>query len=150
MTLNVLQHGGLLTETVQTGGDFCGRVVDLATEAANTALISSFNAAQYIGLQSATLLYDEFALAADTACTVAFRGIQQLLNEDVASQNSSSTIDLTAAAAAEDSHGTALGSPVVQLRDMRVVPLHAAHVLGHSCRNGRSAHHLKEDVSWGC
>jgi hypothetical protein len=103
-----MQMGGLLRGEAEIGGDFCGLVVDLAVEVANNAALASFNAARSIGLQSATLLHQDIFLMADTACTAAYRGMQQLLDEEVLGLNSSFTIDLSAAAAAEEPSGTPL------------------------------------------
>jgi hypothetical protein len=88
----------LLREDIGTGGDFCGLVVDLAVEVANNVVLESFRMAKQIGLEAITFLHQDLLLLTDTACTVAHRGMQQLLSE-FASLNSSSTIDLSAAAA---------------------------------------------------
>lgn len=101
-----------LWEDIQTGRDLCGRVVDLAVEVSNTALLSSFDAARYIGLDGLNFLYEEFFFTADTACNAVFREIQELLDGEVASQNSSSTIDLDAATG-DDTSGTVLYSFLV-------------------------------------
>jgi hypothetical protein len=95
----VLQMEGLLREEVETGGDICGLVVDLAVEVANYIVLASFNAAKQIGLESITLLGNHLLTTADSACTVAHRGMQQLLDAGLSSVQSSSTIDLSAAAA---------------------------------------------------
>jgi hypothetical protein len=94
-----MQMQGLLRQDIGTGGDFCGRVVDLAVEVSNYVVLESFHAAEHIGLEAITLLYQDLILSADSACTVAHRGMQQLLAGEVASMDSSSTIDLSAAAA---------------------------------------------------
>jgi hypothetical protein len=90
---------------IEKGGDFCGRVVDLAVEVSNNIVLASFNTAKRIGLEAITLLYSDLIISADSACTVAHRGMQQLLDGAVATMDSSSTIDLSAAAA-EDPSGT--------------------------------------------
>jgi hypothetical protein len=90
---------GLLREEAETGGDICGLVVDLAVEVANYIVLASFNAAQQIGLDSITLLGNHLLTTADSACTAAHRGVQQLLDAGMTSLHSSSTIDLSAAAA---------------------------------------------------
>lgn len=73
-------------------------------EAADTALLSSFYAAQVIGLQSVALANEDLFVAADTACTAVLQGLERHLDEVIASQDSSSTIDL-GAASAEDASG---------------------------------------------
>jgi hypothetical protein len=88
---------GLLREEAETGGDICGLVVDLAVEVANYIVLASFNAAKQIGLDSITLLGHHLLMSADSACTAAHRGVQQLLDAGVTSLDSSSTIDLSAA-----------------------------------------------------
>jgi hypothetical protein len=94
----VMQRDTLLREVVDTGGDICGLVVDLAVEVANYIVLASFNAAKQIGLDSITLLGYHLLISADSACTAAHRGVQQLLDVGVTSLHSSSTIDLSAAA----------------------------------------------------
>jgi hypothetical protein len=89
---------GLLRDEVETGGDICGVVVNLAVEVANYAVLASFNAAKQVGLEAITLIHHDLLFSADSACTVAHRGMQQLLEGEVSSLNSSSTIDLSAAA----------------------------------------------------
>jgi hypothetical protein len=105
---------GLLKEETETGGDFCGLVVDLAVEAANNAVLGTFHAAQHIGLKSFTFLQQELLVAADTTCAAAYRGMQQLLDREVVALNSSSTIDLFAAS--EDPSGTPLLSCYLRCR----------------------------------
>jgi hypothetical protein len=90
-----MQIEGLLRKDIGTGGDFCGLVVDLAVRVANNVVLASFNAAKQIGLESITLLHQDLILPADSACTVAHRGMQQLLEGEVASMDSFSTIDLS-------------------------------------------------------
>lgn len=119
----VLQMEGLLIEAVETGGDFCGRVVNIAVEVANKLVLASVDATQYIGLDSVMWLDQDFLLAADTSCTVAFRGMQKLLDGSIALQNSSSTIDLTAAAS-DESSGTLFTTSAVSV-----------HVEHEECRN---------------
>jgi hypothetical protein len=94
-----MQMEGLLMEDIATGGNLCGLVVDLAVESANYAVLASFTAAKQIGLESITLLHQDLVLAADSACTVAYRDMQQLLKGGAVSTDSPSTIDLSAAAA---------------------------------------------------
>jgi hypothetical protein len=89
----------LLREDIDTGSDFCGRVVKLAVKVSNDIVLASFNAVKRIGLEAITLLYHDFIISADSACTVAHRGMQQLLDGIVASKDSSYTIDLSAATA---------------------------------------------------
>jgi hypothetical protein len=91
-----MQMVGLLRERVEIGGDFCNRVVDLAIETANAAVQGTLEAAQHVGLSSATFLNGGFLLAAETACAATYRGIQQMLDGELTSQKSSSTIDLDA------------------------------------------------------
>jgi hypothetical protein len=93
---------GLLREDIEKGGDFCRLVVDLAVEVANNVVLESFSAAKQIGLDSITLLFQDLVMSADSACTVAHRGMQQLLDGEFASMDSASTIDLSAAAAAAE------------------------------------------------
>jgi hypothetical protein len=94
----VMQMEGLLREEVETGGDICGLVVDLAVEVASYIMLASLNAAKQIGLESITLLGHHLLTTADSACTAAHRGVQQLLDVGLTSLHSSSTIDLSAAA----------------------------------------------------
>lgn len=101
-----IQIAGLLREDIQTAGDVCGRVVDLAVEASNTAFLSSFAAAHYLGLGDTTFLDQDLFFTADTVCAAVLREIQQLLDQELASLSSSYTIDLDAATA-EDPSGTA-------------------------------------------
>jgi hypothetical protein len=89
----------LLKDEVETGGDICGVVVNLAVQVANHAVLASFNAAMQIGLEAITLNHHDSLFSADSACTVGHRGLQQLLEGKVASLNSFSTIDLSAAVA---------------------------------------------------
>jgi hypothetical protein len=89
----------LLRESIAMGGDFCGRVVDLAAEIANTIVLALLETAWHIGVESVTFMDLGFLLAADTACTASYQGIQQLLDNELSSQDSSSTIDLPAASA---------------------------------------------------
>jgi hypothetical protein len=93
----------LLREEMQKGGDFCGLVVDLAIEVANNIVLESLSAAKQIGLEAMTMLYQDIVLSADSACTVAHRGMQQLLDGELASMDSSSTIDLSAGTAGQPS-----------------------------------------------
>jgi hypothetical protein len=105
-----MQMRGLLRGEIGTGGDFCGLVVDLAIKSANIVVLALLNAAQKIGLEAIALTNQGFLLAADSACTAAYRGLQQLLDGEVASLNSSLTIDLSAAAAEHPS-----GTPPLHL-----------------------------------
>jgi hypothetical protein len=97
---------GLLRDEIVTGGNFCRLVVDLAVEVAHYVVMASFSAAKRIGLESITLLHQNLVFTAESACTVAHRGMQQLLEGKVAAMDSSCTIDLSAAAAAEHNSGT--------------------------------------------
>jgi hypothetical protein len=106
----VMQRDTLLREVVDTGGDICGLVVDLAVEVANYIVLASFNAAKQIGLDSITLLGHHLLTTADSACTAAHRGVQQLLDAGATSLQSSSTIDLSAAAAEHPSGTSPLHS----------------------------------------
>jgi hypothetical protein len=90
----------LLKESVTTGGDFCDRVVDIAVQVSNAVVVASFDTARQIGLQSVAFMDQDFLLVADTACMASYRGIQQLLDEELSSQDSSSTLELPTAAAA--------------------------------------------------
>jgi hypothetical protein len=94
-----MQAEALLREDIGKGGDFCGLVVDLAVEVANTVVLASFSAAKQVGLEVIISLQQDLILTADSACSVAHRGMQQLLEGEVASMDSSSTIDLSEAAA---------------------------------------------------
>jgi cysteine sulfinate desulfinase/cysteine desulfurase-like protein len=102
----------LLSEEIGKGGDFCGRVVKLAVEVANNIVLASFNTVQRIGLEVITLLHHDLIISADSACTVAHRGMQQLLDGVVASKDSSSTIDFSSAAAEHSSGTRSLHTPV--------------------------------------
>jgi hypothetical protein len=101
---------GLLREEAETGGNICGLVVDLAVEVANYIVLASFNAAKQLGLDSITLLGHHLLTTADSACTAAHRGVQQLLDAGMTSLQSSSTIDLSAAAAEHPSGTSPLHS----------------------------------------
>jgi hypothetical protein len=94
-----MQMEALLREEIATAGDFCRQVVDLAVEVASYVVLASFTAAKQIGLQSLTLLHQDLISSADSACNIAHRGMQQLLEGEVAAMDSSSTIDLSAASA---------------------------------------------------
>jgi hypothetical protein len=102
-----MQMEGFLREDIETGGDFCGLVVDLAFEVDNNIVLASYNAAKQIGLEAITLLHQDLILSADSACTVALRGMQQLLEGKLASMDSSARIDLSAATSQHTS-GTCL------------------------------------------
>jgi hypothetical protein len=98
-----MQMQGLLRDDIEKGGDFCRLVVDLAVEVSNNVVLESFSAAKQIGLKSMTLLFQDLVLSAESACTVAHRGMQQLLDGEVAAMDSSSTIDLSTAAVEQPS-----------------------------------------------
>lgn len=102
-----MQSTGLLTLDLDIGINYCERVVATAVEAANNAVFSSLSAAERLGLDTAAFLQNELVVAADTSCTAEYRGIQMLLHGETSSLNSSSTIDL-GAAAAEESGGAIL------------------------------------------
>ena len=97
----------MLDRALDIGSNFCERVVDVAVEAANNAVFSSIDTAERLGLESAAVLQNELVVAADTSCNAAYRGIQMLMEGEQASMNSTSTIDL-GAAAAEGPSGTIL------------------------------------------
>jgi hypothetical protein len=107
-----MQMEGLLQKESEKGGDICHLVVGLAIEVANDIVLESFRAAKQVGTEAMTLLYQDSVLLADSACTVAHRGMQQLLEGEVASLDSSSTIDLSAAAAKHPSGTCSLHSDV--------------------------------------
>jgi hypothetical protein len=94
-----IQMEALMREEIRTAGDFCRQVVDLAAEVSRTVVPASFSAAKLIGLEGITLLHQDLISSADSACSIAHRGMQQLLEGEVAAMDSSSTIDLSAAAA---------------------------------------------------
>lgn len=105
LRLHVIMQGmGLLLESLDIGGGFCEHVVDLAIDAAHSAVFSTLAAAERMGLSAAAFVEQDVIDVADTACNAAFMGIQALLEGDRASQDSSSTIDLSAASA-DDPNG---------------------------------------------
>jgi hypothetical protein len=98
-----MQAEMLLREEIEKGGDFCGHVVKLAVEVANNIVLASFNTVKRIGLEAITLLHHDLIISADSACTAAHQGMQQLLDGAAALKDSSSTIDLSAATAEQPS-----------------------------------------------
>lgn len=110
----------------------CDRVVDVAVEATNTALLASFDAAQRIDVGSVFFLDEAFFVSADTACTATFQALQKSLDGEFTLQNSSSTIDLSAAAA-EGSSGALLPSVLFRKEVLTIVAsAHAGHQRVHS------------------
>ena len=93
-----VQATGLLSEALEVGSNFCTRVLDIAVQGANNAVFSSLTAAESLGLDPAGFLENDLVIAADTACNAAYRGIRLLMEEEQMSLNSTSTIDLGAAA----------------------------------------------------
>lgn len=100
-----MQSIGLLSEALEVGGNYCKRVVDMAVEAANSAVFLSLDAAERLGQSLAVFLENDLMVAADTACNAAYRGMQALLEGEEAGLDSSDTLDLSAAAS-EDPKGT--------------------------------------------
>ena len=89
----------LLEGDIQTAEAFCSRVVDVAIQAADTAVLLSMHTAKVIGLDGFGNLVESgslFAAAADIACNIELRRAQMLLDDHVASQNSSSAVDYQA------------------------------------------------------
>jgi hypothetical protein len=98
-SLIAFAHEGLSRKDLETRGNLYDLIVDLAVEVANNEVLESFSMAKQIGIVAITCLHQDLLLSADTACTVGHRSMQQLLNSEIASLNSSSTIDIFAAAA---------------------------------------------------
>lgn len=94
--MNIIQSLGQLSEALDFGSTFCQRVVDIAVEAANSAVLLSLNAAERLSLDTAAFLQNDLTLAADTSCTAAYRDMQTLLDREGPRQTSSSSADLGA------------------------------------------------------
>lgn len=138
-----VQATGLLSEALEIGSNFCMRVVDIGVQAANNAVFSSLIAAESLGLDPAGSLQTHLVIAADTACNAAYRGIQLLMQEEQMSLNSTSTIDLGAAAT---DHPDGRSLTCVTHRCMVSPP--AFELLTSIDAFRRSAHHFKETLSW--
>lgn len=119
----------LLQEDLDIGADICRLLVDVAVEASDTLLLQVSGVMQHLGLESVSL-GEQLLLAADTACTVAHRGTQKLLDESILESDSSSTIDL----GVTDTEGSGSGSCTLVVPDHSLVHhhqslCHCIHVL---------------------
>lgn len=103
MELEVLamQMAGTLEDDITTGQDFCKSVIDIAVQAADTAMLLSLVASERLALDVAANLATGSLLTVDTGCNDELRTIQKLLDEHISQQNSSSTVALKAASTSD-------------------------------------------------